>query len=145
MPLRRWIKHVLQYIGSGKSAVIASPNYLDAAIRIAKFLAEQIRQAESLEQKYGISSKLDQVPISNGSDWAGSAVVYLECSGGNVQQDPTPKHPIIPAAAHRSRGISAVSALDQQLESFLMHLLIPAMRIRSQALSSVKIPHQSRW
>jgi hypothetical protein len=100
-----------------KSAAIASPTYLDATIRIAKFLAEQIRQAESLEQKYGISSKLDQLPISNGSDWAGSAVVYLECSNGNLQQDPTPKH--LPAAVHRPRGISAVSDLDQQVESFL--------------------------
>lgn len=97
MPMRHWIKQVLQYIGTSKSAAIASPTYVDSAIRIAKFLAMQISQAENLEQKYGISSKLDQLPISADSDWAGNVVVYLESSDGKIHQDENPAA----LAAHR--------------------------------------------
>lgn len=87
MPMRHWIKQVLQYIGMSKSAAIASPTYLHSASRIAKILEVQISQTESLEQRYGISSTLDQLPISADSDWAGNVEGYLERSDDKIHQD----------------------------------------------------------
>jgi hypothetical protein len=77
--MKKWTKHALTFIGTinGKSAA-TSPPYLQAALKIAKCLTEQIIQAEKLERQYGISHKLDVLPISKGHDWAKYVLIRLE-------------------------------------------------------------------
>jgi hypothetical protein len=84
LSLREWIKQT----SNSNNATISSPSYLQAALKITQELANQIIKAEKLERQYGISQKLDGIPISRGRDWAeyvyirlvenGCSIVYVE-------------------------------------------------------------------
>eukprot|EP00956_Cyclotella_meneghiniana_P030448 scaffold76682_cov82-Cyclotella_meneghiniana.AAC.8 len=75
--LRSWIKRALHSIGNvnGRSAA-TSQNYLNAALKIAKSLSDQIVQAEELIHRYETSTKLDWLPTNN-EDWAEYIMVQL--------------------------------------------------------------------
>jgi hypothetical protein len=57
---------------------VTSPAYLQASLKIAKCLTEQIIQAEKLERQYGLSQKLDLLPVNKGHDWVKHVVIHLK-------------------------------------------------------------------
>ena len=77
VPLKDWIQKVL--LSNGKVNGIhaaTSQAYLDAALKIAKHLADQIIHAQELYH-HGICEELEMLPISAGQDWAKYVVVRL--------------------------------------------------------------------
>ena len=78
LQLKDWIQQVLLSYGytTGKHAA-TSQAYLDAALKIAKSLSDQIIHAQEMYHHHGISDKLDMLPTSAGQDWAKYVVVRL--------------------------------------------------------------------
>jgi energy-coupling factor transporter ATP-binding protein EcfA2 len=78
LSFREWIKCALQCVGEnnvGRAAV--SPAYLESSIKVANYLTGQIIQAEKLAA-YGISDKIDVLPVGPNVDWARFATVRLK-------------------------------------------------------------------
>lgn len=75
LSLREWIRHAVHVTGDNKSS---SYFHLEAAITIALSLAEQIEKAEKLDDQYGITKKLDSMPLSSASNWAKYVTVRLK-------------------------------------------------------------------
>jgi predicted ATPase len=78
LSFREWIKCALQCVGEnngGRAAV--SSAYLESSIKVANYLTVQIIQAEKLAA-YGISDRIDVLPVGPNVDWARFATVRLK-------------------------------------------------------------------
>jgi hypothetical protein len=89
LSLRQWIKQAIQFVENvhvcGQQSALSSAEYLESAIKIAISLSEQISLAETLDLQYGISDKLDVLPISAAYDWAGHVTVHLNVAQQKVE------------------------------------------------------------
>jgi hypothetical protein len=79
---------LFRFVGkvSGQQSALSSAEYLESAIKIAVSLTEQIDLAETLDLQYGISDRLDVLPISAAHDWAGHVTVHLNITQQKMKQ-----------------------------------------------------------
>ena len=117
--LRQWIKHALHMIGdkNGTRAALSS-SYLECCIRIAIPLTEQIIKAEKLAS-YGITDKLDLLPINSKCNWAEYTTIYLKdhdrSERGDDQKMPAKK---LEVALDSGEGKSATPDTSKQTNIF---------------------------
>eukprot|EP00956_Cyclotella_meneghiniana_P019693 scaffold34064_cov121-Cyclotella_meneghiniana.AAC.9 len=76
--MKYWIEQAVNSIGVvyGISAATSSA-YLEASLKIARSLVDQVIQAEELYIKHGNSTKLESLPISAGQHWSTYVTVEL--------------------------------------------------------------------
>ena len=119
LQLRKWIQHATQI--SGKKSGTMPLEYLKPAINIAMSLAEQLAQAEKLDSQYGISRKLDLLPIDQPENWAVYTFVHVNADSDVFckQQERNELWEPLPIGC-----TDKVATEDEQLNSFLRESVI---------------------
>ena len=86
LSMRQWIKMALESVGGNRDAcnAVHSQEYRTACLKIAKYLSNQIHEAEELAEK-GIFDKLAKLPTNQ--DWADCVYVRVQTTNGQTSDE----------------------------------------------------------